>query len=38
MILEKEREEVSVPAQQPAEAIPYEPAPSGAAPARRASI
>ena len=32
MILEKEREEVSVPAQQPAEAIPYEPAPSGAAP------
>ena len=32
MILEKEREEVSIPAQQPAEAIPYEPAPSGAAP------
>lgn len=32
MILEKEREEVSVPAQQPVEAIPYEPAPSGAAP------
>ena len=32
MILEKEREEVSVPAQQPAETIPYEPAPSGAAP------
>ena len=27
MILEKEREEVSVPAQQPVEAIPYEPAP-----------
>ena len=32
MILEKEREEVSVPVEQPAEAIPYEPAPSGAAP------
>ena len=32
MILEKEREEVSVPARQPAEAIPYEPAPGGAAP------
>ena len=32
MILENEREEVSVPAQQPVEAIPYEPAPSGAAP------
>ena len=32
MILEKEREEVSVPVEQPAETIPYEPAPSGAAP------
>lgn len=34
MILEKEREEVSVPAQQPAEAIPYEPAPAGLPPGK----
>lgn len=32
MILEKEREKVSVPVEQPAETIPYEPAPVGAAP------
>ena len=32
MILEKEREKVSVPVEQPAETIPYEPAQVGAAP------
>lgn len=34
MILEKEREEVSVPVEQPAETIPYEPAPAGLPPGK----